>query len=48
MFTGMNEYDKGAVVQISTVFGPFWMFVVEDTSEMGFYRDLVNHFFRRR
>ena len=28
--------------------GPFAMFVVEDTSETGFYRHLVNHLFRRR
>ena len=24
MFTGMNKYGKGSVMQISTVFGPFW------------------------
>ena len=28
--------------------GPFAMFVVEDTSEMGFYRHLVNNIFRTR
>ena len=28
--------------------GPFAMFVVEDTSKTGFYRDLFNHIFWRR
>ena len=48
MSNGMNKYGGDTVVQISKVLGTFAMFVVEDTSETGFYRHLVNHLFRRR
>ena len=48
MFTGMNKYDKGTVVQISTIFGPFFHVFFEETSKTAFYRHLSTHLFRRQ
>ena len=39
---------KAALCRFQQSLGPFAMFVVEDTSETGFYRHLVNHLFRGR
>ena len=39
---------KVALCRFQQSLGPFAMFVVEDTSETGFYRHLVNHLFRGR
>ena len=48
MFTGMNKYGKGSVVQISTVFGRFCYVFFEEFSETAFYKHLSTHLFRRR
>ena len=48
MFTGINKYHKGTVVQITTVFGPFCNVFFEETSKTGFYRYLFHHLFGRR
>ena len=39
---------KVALCRLQQSFGPFAMFVVEDTSKTGFYRHLFNHLFRAR
>ena len=39
---------KVALSRFQQSLGPFAMFVVEDTSETGFYRHLFNHLFRRQ
>ena len=48
MFTGMNKYGKGCVVQIPTVFEPFCHVFFEETSKTAFYRHLSTHLFWRR
>ena len=39
---------KVALCRFQQSLGAFTMFVVEDTSKMGFYRHSFNHVFRRR
>ena len=41
-----NEYDKGAVMEVSTVPGHVKMLLVEWSSETGLFRHLSNHVFR--
>ena len=42
----INEFDKDTVAQILAVFGTYNMLVVEETSEMGFFRHLSDYVFR--
>ena len=42
----INDYGKGAVVQISTVFQRVTMLLVEGSSGAGLYGHLSNHIFR--
>ena len=48
MFTRMNKYGKGSVVQIPTDFGPFCHVFFEETSKTAIYRHLSTHLFWRR
>ena len=41
-FTVINKYNKGAVMQISTVFGQFTMLLVQRCSETGLFKHLFN------
>ena len=40
-----NEYDKGAVMKISTVLSTFTTLLVEASSEMGLFRHLSDYVF---
>ena len=44
-FRKINKDDKGAVVKVSTMFGPFSMLLVEGSSEIEIFRHLSNHVF---
>ena len=41
----INKYGKGAVFQISTVFGPITRLLVERSSETGFLNNYLTTFF---
>ena len=45
-FAWINKYGKAAVLQISTVFRPFFMLLVKGSSETGLFRHLSNHLFQ--
>ena len=45
-FPWINKYGKAAVLQISTVFRPFFMLLVKGSSETGLFRHLTNHLFQ--
>ena len=42
----INEFDKDVLAQILAVFGTFNMLLVEETSEIGFFRHLSDYVFR--
>ena len=44
--TLINKYDKGAVVQIATVFRPICHVVCQKSSETRLFRHLSKHVFR--
>ena len=45
-FTMINEFGKGALVQVLTVFDPFSLMLLEGSIETGLSRQLSNHVFR--
>ena len=42
----INNYGKGGVVQIATVFGPPYMLLVEGSYEKRLFRELIYNVFR--
>ena len=42
----INNYGKGGVVQIATVFGPPYMLLVEGSYERRLFRELIYNVFR--
>ena len=47
VFAVINKYGKGGAVQISKVFVPFNMLLLEGSFETGLFRDFINHVFWR-